>query len=161
MHGTLYRVEVKLQTPLQPTVEDERLGRRSSRTDAPTETPWQLSERFQQAQRVVLFWEWTFHRQESWDSPTHNCSPAPATDAGERARAARIPWRIRVGLGGQPGTATSTGNDVRDAPATGVALAKDATRAAAVAEGDHELRIGCGLIGPASTPPPCVSTPGP
>jgi hypothetical protein len=29
--------------------------------------------------------------------------------AGERARAVRMPWRIRVGLGGQPGTAISTG----------------------------------------------------
>ena len=35
-------------------------------------------------------------------------------------------------------------DDVRDAPATGVALAEDAAGAAAVADGHHELRIGCG-----------------
>jgi hypothetical protein len=38
-------------------------------------------------------------------------------------------------------------NDVRDSPAAGIALSKYAARAAAVAQGDHELRIGCGLIG--------------
>jgi hypothetical protein len=35
--------------------------------------------------------------------------PAPAFFADEPERAARMPARIRVGLGGQPGTATSTG----------------------------------------------------
>ena len=49
------------------------------------------------------------HRQQLRHFPTHGGSPAPATGAAERATAANMPWRIRVGLGGQPGMTTSTG----------------------------------------------------
>ena len=57
-----------------------------------------------------------------------------------------MPWRMRVGLGGQPGTATSTGMTFDTRPQAGVALSEDTAGAAAVAERDHELGVGCGVV---------------
>ena len=58
-----------------------------------------------------------------------------------------MPCRIAIGVGGQPGTATSTGITLRHAAAARVALAEDAAGAAAVADRDDELRIGRRVVG--------------
>src|SRR5277367_2642593 len=108
MHGTLYRVEVKLQAPLEPTVDDERFGV-GPREQAVSQGLLTTVQRFQEVQCVVLFRERTFHREQLRHSRSHGFPPSSAACTGEGEIAVRMPWRIRVGLGGQPGTATLTG----------------------------------------------------
>ena len=68
---------------------------------------------------------------------------------GRRFTAVRMPRRISSGGGGQPGTVDVDRDHVGDAAAAGVALAEDAAVAAAVADRDHQPRLGRGVVGAA------------
>jgi hypothetical protein len=52
---------------------------------------------------------WAFHAKELRQCATHGGSPRAAGAEDVLEMAVRMPARIRVGLGGQPGKATSTG----------------------------------------------------
>ena len=95
----------------------------------------------------------------------------PATDAAkrrgsplrragrQRRTAVRMPRRISIGAGGQPGTATSTGITLADAAAARIALAEDAAVAAAVADRDDQLRARASRRRCAAARSPCCATP--
>lgn len=104
-----------MQGPVWTAIEDEGLIVGSGKETLPQGVPAAVRG-LQKAQRAVSTRERALDRKEGRRLATHG-DPAERGCAEEvLVMAARMPARMRCGLGGQPGTATLTGMTLETRP---------------------------------------------